>query len=76
MAQRDASVQRKIGYSEKVIEHFTNPRNVGRLDDADVTAKVGSVACGDLIKLYLKIDERTERIEKITFESYGCAANI
>ncbi len=76
MAQRDASIQRKIGYSEKVIEHFTNPRNVGRLADADVTAKVGSVACGDLIKLYLKIDEKTERIEKITFESYGCAANI
>lgn len=76
MVQRDNSLQRRIGYSEKVIEHFTNPRNVGRLDDADVTAKVGSVACGDLIKLYLKIDEKTERIEKITFESYGCAANI
>lgn len=72
----DASLQRKIGYSEKVIEHFTNPRNVGKLEDADVTAKVGSVACGDLIKLYLKVDEKTDRIEKMTFESYGCAANI
>lgn len=76
MSKPDASIQRRIGYSEKVIDHFTNPRNVGRLEDADVTAKVGSVACGDLIKLYLKIDEKTERIEKITFESYGCAANI
>ena len=76
MSKPDVSIQRKIGYSEKVIDHFTNPRNVGRLEDADVTAKVGSVACGDLIKLYLKVDEKTERIEKITFESYGCAANI
>lgn len=46
------------------------------MEDADVTAKVGSVACGDLIKLYLKIDEQTHRIDKVTFESYGCAANI
>ena len=76
MSKPDASIQRRIGYTEKVIEHFTNPRNVGKLEDADVTAKVGSVACGDLIKLYLKIDQNTERIEKITFESYGCAANI
>jgi len=76
LSKPDVSIQRKIGYSEKVIDHFTNPRNVGRLEDADVTAKVGSVACGDLIKLYLKVDEKTERIEKITFESYGCAANI
>ena len=73
---RDLSLQRKIGYTEKVMEHFTKPRNVGRLDDADVTAKVGSVACGDLIKLYLKVDDSSRRIDKITFESYGCAANI
>jgi nitrogen fixation NifU-like protein len=76
LSRPDASIQRRIGYTEKVIEHFSNPRNVGRLEDADVTAKVGSVACGDLIKLYLKIDQNTERIDKITFESYGCAANI
>jgi nitrogen fixation NifU-like protein len=76
LSRPDASLERRIGYSKKVIEHFMNPRNVGRLEDADVTAKVGSVACGDLIKLYLKVDEKTERIEKITFESYGCAANI
>ncbi len=76
MEKRDQTLQRRIGYTEKVIDHFTNPRNVGRLEDATVTSKVGSVACGDLIKLYLKIDDPTERIEKITFESYGCAANI
>lgn len=72
----DISVQKKIGYTDKVIEHFTNPRNAGRIGDPDVTAKVGSVACGDLIKLYLKISPETERIEDIKFESYGCAANI
>ena len=64
----------KIGYSKKVMELFLNPKNVGVLKDADVTALTGSVACGDMIKLYLKI--RGDVIEKITFESYGCAANI
>jgi len=67
---------RRMGYSRKVIEHFTNPRNVGVIEDADVTAKVGSVVCGDLIKLYLKVDDETEVIKDIKFESYGCASNI
>ncbi len=65
-----------MGYSRKVIEHFTNPRNIGVIEDADVTAKVGSVVCGDLIKLYLKIDGESGIIEDIKFESYGCASNI
>lgn len=73
---KQVSTDRRTGYTEKVLDHFTNPRNVGKMDDPDVTAKVGSVACGDLIKLYLKIDENTRKIEKISFESYGCAANI
>ena len=64
----------KAGYSKKVMELFLNPKNVGAMEDADVTAIAGSIACGDMIKLYLKI--RGEEIEKITFESYGCAANI
>ena len=67
---------RKFGYSEKVMDHFKNPRNIGVLEDADVTAKVGSVACGDLIKLYLKFDPDHDQIKDIRFESYGCAANI
>ena len=56
------------------MDHFKNPRNVGIMTDADVTSKVGSVACGDLIKLYLKFDK--DQIKDIKFESYGCAANI
>jgi nitrogen fixation NifU-like protein len=58
------------------MDHFKNPRNIGVIEDADVTAKVGSVACGDLIKLYLKFDPDHDKIKDIKFESYGCAANI
>jgi nitrogen fixation NifU-like protein len=70
------TLAKKFGYSEKVMDHFKNPRNVGVMEDADVTSKVGSVACGDLIKLYLKFDPDRNRIKDIKFESYGCAANI
>ncbi len=66
----------KFGYSPKVMELFKNPKNVGALEDADVTSIAGSIACGDMLKLYLKINPETEIIEKITFESYGCVANI
>ncbi len=70
------TLAKKFGYSEKVMDHFKNPRNVGIMEDADVTSKVGSVACGDLIKLYLKFDPDRDQIKDIKFESYGCAANI
>jgi NifU-like protein involved in Fe-S cluster formation len=70
------TLAKKFGYSEKVMDHFKNPRNVGVMEDADVTSKVGSVACGDLIKLYLKFDSDKDQIKDIKFESYGCAANI
>jgi len=70
------TLAKKFGYSEKVMDHFKNPRNVGIIEDADVTSKVGSVACGDLIKLYLKFDADRDHIRDIKFESYGCAANI
>ncbi len=66
----------KIGYSPKVMELFKNPKNVGALEDANVTAIAGSIACGDMLKLYVKIDPETEIIEDISFESYGCVANI
>jgi NifU-like protein involved in Fe-S cluster formation/metal-sulfur cluster biosynthetic enzyme len=68
------TLARRFGYSQKVMDHFKNPRNIGVIEDADATAKVGSVACGDLIKLYLKFDH--DQIKDIRFESYGCAANI
>jgi nitrogen fixation NifU-like protein len=65
-----------LRYSELVMEHFRNPRNVGRIDDADAKAMEGSPACGDMVAVYLKIDPDTQRIADISFESYGCASNI
>jgi nitrogen fixation NifU-like protein len=65
-----------LPYSELVMEHFRNPRNVGRIEDADAKAMEGSPACGDMVAVYLKIDPDTQRIADISFESYGCASNI
>jgi len=65
-----------LPYSEIVMEHFRNPRNVGRIEDADAKAIEGSPACGDMVAVYLKVDEKTHRITDIKFESYGCASNI
>ncbi|MCP8311129.1 MAG: iron-sulfur cluster assembly scaffold protein [Candidatus Methylarchaceae archaeon HK01B] len=65
-----------LPYNPKVLELFKNPKNLGRMEDADAYALAGSLACGDMIAIYLKIDESTQVIEKATFESYGCAANI
>jgi len=72
----ESTLAKKFGYSEKVMDHFKNPRNVGIMENLDITSKVGSVACGDLIKLYLKFDPDKDQIKDIRFESYGCAANI
>jgi NifU-like protein involved in Fe-S cluster formation len=63
-------------YSETVMEHFRHPRNVGRLEDADAKSIEGSPACGDMVALYLQVDEESRRITDIKFESYGCASNI
>ena len=65
-----------LPYSELVMEHFKRPHNVGRIEDADAKATEGSPACGDMVCVYLKVDEETQRIEDIKFESYGCASNI
>lgn len=64
-----------LPYSSKILELFRNPKNLGRMEDATVSAVAGSPACGDMIAFYLKIN-KDEVIEKATFESYGCAANI
>ncbi len=63
-------------YTKKVLEHFRHPHNVGKLQNPDATATEGSPACGDMVKLYLKVDEKTKVIDDIKFESYGCASNI
>jgi nitrogen fixation NifU-like protein len=65
-----------LPYSELVMEHFRNPRNVGRIEDADAKAMEGSPSCGDMVAVYLKVDPETQRIADISFESYGCASNI
>jgi len=65
-----------LPYSELVMEHFKNPRNVGRIDDPDAKSVEGSPACGDMVAVYLKVDEETQTIADIKFESYGCASNI
>jgi NifU-like protein involved in Fe-S cluster formation/metal-sulfur cluster biosynthetic enzyme len=58
------------------MEHFRHPRNVGRIEDADAKSLEGSPACGDMVAVYLKVDEESLRIADIKFESYGCASNI
>ncbi|OYT43436.1 MAG: iron-sulfur cluster assembly scaffold protein [Candidatus Aenigmarchaeota archaeon ex4484_56] len=62
-------------YSKKVIEHFTNPKNVGEIKDADGIGKVGNIVCGDVMWIYIKIGDG-EVIEDIKFKTYGCAAAI
>jgi NifU-like protein len=62
-------------YTEKVKEHFLNPRNVGVIENADAVGEVGSLACGDALTLYLKLDDQ-KRIEKATFQTFGCASAI
>ncbi len=65
-----------LPYNPKVLELFRNPKNLGKMEDADASAVAGSIACGDMIAIYLKIDKNTQKIIKASFESYGCAANI
>lgn len=61
-------------YSEKVMEHFMNPRNVGEIEDANGIGTVGNPVCGDIMRLYLKIKD--DRIEDIKFKTFGCGAAI
>ena len=61
-------------YSEKVLDHFTNPRNVGEIPDADGVGEVGNAKCGDIMKMYLKIKD--DRIEDVKFETFGCGSAI
>ena len=61
-------------YSEKVMDHFRNPRNVGIIEDADGIGEVGNAKCGDIMKIYLKIEN--ELIVDAKFETFGCASAI
>ena len=61
-------------YSEKVMDHFTNPRNVGKIDDADGVGTVGNAKCGDIMKIYLKIEN--DIIVDVKFNTFGCGSAI
>lgn len=61
-------------YSEKVIDHFSNPRNVGEINDAEAIGEVGNAKCGDIMKIYLKIENNI--IKDVKFKTFGCAAAI
>jgi nitrogen fixation NifU-like protein len=62
-------------YSDEVMEHFTNPRNVGEIEDADGVGEVGNPVCGDMMTFYIKVDE-DERLEDVKFKTFGCGAAI
>ena len=61
-------------YSEKVMDHFINPRNVGTMEDADGIGEVGNAKCGDIMKIYLKIKDET--ISDVKFNTFGCGSAI
>ena len=61
-------------YSEKVMDHFRNPRNVGVIEDADAVGEVGNAKCGDIMKMYFKIDGNT--LADVKFETFGCGSAI
>ncbi len=63
-----------MAYSEKVMDHFANPRNVGEMEDADGIGEVGNSKCGDIMKMYIKV--RDDIITDVSFKTFGCGAAI
>ncbi len=63
-----------MAYSEKVMDHFTNPRNVGEMENADGIGEVGNPKCGDIMKMYIKVDN--DVITDVSFKTFGCGAAI
>ena len=63
-----------MDYSEKVIDHYTNPRNVGEIEDASGIGKVGNPVCGDIMKIYIKVENNI--ITDVKFKTFGCGAAI
>ncbi|KAF5424117.1 MAG: nitrogen fixation protein NifU [Candidatus Methanocomedens sp.] len=61
-------------YSEKVMDHFSNPRNVGEIEDADGVGEVGNPACGDMMTIYIKVDDG--KLADVKFKTFGCGAAI
>jgi nitrogen fixation NifU-like protein len=63
-------------YNETVMDHFLNPRNMGDIKEADAIGEVGAAACGDIMKISLKIDEKTNKITDARFKTFGCGSAI
>ena len=61
-------------YSEKVMDHYRNPRNVGKIDNADLIGEAGSLACGDSLKLYIKLENGI--IKDAKFQTFGCGSAV
>ena len=61
-------------YSEKVLDHFTHPRNVGKIDDADGVGEVGNAKCGDIMRIFIKVEDGI--ITDVKFNTFGCASAI
>jgi len=61
-------------YSDKVMDHFKNPRNVGEIEDADGIGEIGNASCGDIMKIYLKVKD--DVIEDVKFQTFGCGSAI
>jgi nitrogen fixation protein NifU and related proteins len=62
-------------YSDTVMDHFTNPRNVGEIEDADGVGEVGNPVCGDMMTFYIKVDDQ-DRLSDVKFKTFGCGAAI
>ena len=65
-----------LDYSQKVMDHFINPRNVGEIPDADGVGEAGNPKCGDIMKIYLKVNPDTKVIDDVKFKTFGCASAI
>ncbi len=65
-----------MAYSKEVMDHFRNPRNVGELENANAIGEVGNAKCGDIMRMYLDIDDESGVIKDVTFETFGCGSAI
>lgn len=65
-----------MNYSEKVMDHFNNPRNVGEIENASGVGTVGNARCGDIMRIYLDIDEDTKIVKDCKFKTFGCGAAV
>lgn len=63
-------------YTEKVMDHFQNPRNVGEITDASGVGTVGNAKCGDIMQIFLKVNDDTQVIEDVKFKTFGCGAAV